>query len=73
MLKVEKVKNKPVWKVSLDKRVVGEIRFLIGTEERFGVDEPVTFFQYFPKGSSTGGEKYKDLTACMKSLETDNG
>ena len=61
MHKVEKRLNKPVWVVKLDKKIAGEIRFLI--------DGDHNIFQYFPKGSATGGEKFETLNACINSLE----
>lgn len=44
--------------VKLAKKIVGEIKTVKGG------------YQYFPKGSKTGGEVYKSLDSCMKSLES---
>lgn len=55
-IKVEKVPSKPVWKVKLDKKVVGEIRY----ED--------LMFEYFPKGSNIGGGKRTTLDAIIRSL-----
>lgn len=58
MVNVTKVPNKPEWKVTLDKKVVGKIIFL----------NPE--FQYKPNGS-TPGEKFPTLNACIDSLKGD--
>lgn len=45
--------------VKLDGKISGEIRF---TGEGW---------QYFPKGQKTGGEIFKTITLCQKSLSED--
>jgi hypothetical protein len=57
MIEVIKARDKAVWKVKLDKKLVGEIRFL----------NPG--FQYFPRGSKEGGGVLPSLNAVIKSLE----
>jgi hypothetical protein len=46
-------------KVRLDGKIVGSIHAFNGG------------FQYFPKGSKTGGELFPSLEACKRSLEAD--
>ena len=48
--------KKPL-KVSLDGKIVGEIR------------KVPTGYQYFPKGQKTGGEIFTTVTKVQKSLE----
>ncbi len=57
MIEVEKVKDKPLWKVKLDKKVVGEIRWDAG------------YHQYFPKGSREGGAQFTSLTDCIRDIK----
>ncbi len=54
-----KLKNKKAHalRVLLDGKQVGEIRMFSGC------------FQYFPNGSSSGGEIFNTLEECKKSLE----
>lgn len=56
-VEVIKAKDKAVWKVKLEKKLIGEIRFL----------NPG--FQYFPRGSKEGGGVLPSLNAVIKSLE----
>lgn len=60
MISVTKIPNAPEWKVTLDKKVVGKIIF------------NGTFFQYFPKGSNAGGEKFTMLNQCIDSLKDES-
>lgn len=55
-IEVKKVANKPVWNVVLEKKIVGKIQF------------EQSKFQYFPKGSHLGGEKFDHLGSCINSL-----
>ncbi len=52
-------KNPLVIKVRLDEIIVGEIIFCNGG------------WRYFPKGQKVGGELFKTLKLCQKSLEED--
>ena len=54
-----KEKNKT--SVYLEKKYIGDI-FEINT---YGLN---TRYQYFPKGKKEGGEKFKSLALCKKSL-----
>lgn len=45
--------------VKLDKKIIGEIKKVDGG------------FQYFPKGSKTGGDIFITLNKCKYSLEND--
>lgn len=63
---VEFVADKKATKVLLDKRIVGEIRYVtIGTP---GVDRLRDGYQYFPKSSRVGGELFESELACRKSV-----
>lgn len=55
-IEVSKIANKNKWKVTLDRKKVGEI-----------VYEDLVF-QYIPKGSRVGGEKFDRLDSCIRSL-----
>lgn len=59
-MQIEKMTSKNVWKVKLDKKVVGEIRY------------HNLVYQYFPKGgnSKNAGEEFSSLQAVIKSLES---
>lgn len=58
MLTYIKHPTKQIWTVKLNGRNVGEIRQEGG------------LFQYWPKGSRVGGEKFATCTACKQSLES---
>lgn len=47
-------------KVRLDGKIIGSIHTINGG------------FQYFPKGSKTGGKLFPSLEACKRSLEEDD-
>lgn len=60
--------DKTVTQVKLDGKIVGnikEVKEVIGT----GVAKSIKVgWQYFPKGSNTGGEVFMSKFACMGSL-----
>lgn len=51
-----------VYTVKLGGRVVGKIRPIDVSGKRL--------WQYFPKGSRTGGEPFEKLVECQRSLES---
>lgn len=48
------------WKVFLEGKHIGEIR-TVGASQ----------YQYFPKGSKTGGDKFNTFQECRRSLEAE--
>lgn len=56
--------DKTVTQVKLDGKIVGTIKPVKQTKQR----PNRTGWQYFPKGSKTGGEVFASKFACMGSL-----